>query len=210
MEILEFIRQYPVKSFSKGEILLCEGQSSDVLYAVQSGFIKATSLSDMGVECFLWVAGYNDIVPPEHLFSRHASLGFFCTALTDVVVYKVDKKEFLDYVGTHPSLMAEVARMLSARSEDLLRRVDSAGQVSIHDKLIRTLCYLGRRFSDLDVVDIYGIGLHLTHHDIAAMIGSTRETTSLELRKLLVQGGISYDRRHFIIDIPRLTDLRSA
>lgn len=50
---------------------------------------------------------------------------------------------------------------------------------------------LGKVESDNSVV----IPFPLTHRDIATMIGATRETTSLEMKKLEKQGFISKSRR---------------
>jgi CRP/FNR family transcriptional regulator len=69
--------------------------------------------------------------------------------------------------------------------------------------LIATLHYLAQRFSADDTVDLYLLGLRLTHQDIAKMIGSTRETTSLELQRLQRDGYISYDRTRFIVHVSK-------
>lgn len=208
MEIFEFIRQFPLKSFNKGEILLSEGQSLNTIFGVQSGFVKVTSLSESGYERVLWIAGPNNMVPAEQLFLTQGSLQFFYTALSDCRVFKIDKREFIDYTRQNPLLMTEIAKRLSVHYDDLLTRIDSVGQISVRNKLIYTLSYLAKRFSPDDVVDIYKLGLKLTHQDIAAMIGSTRETTSIELRKLLLSGGIAYDRNRFIINISKLESLQ--
>ncbi|MBC7868611.1 winged helix-turn-helix domain-containing protein [Candidatus Saccharibacteria bacterium] len=81
--------------------------------------------------------------------------------------------------------------------------------MSVRNKLIYTLCYFARRFSSDDIVDIYKLGLKLTHQDISEMIGSTRETTSIEFRKLMTEGGVIYNRTQCVINVPRLEEIQN-
>jgi CRP-like cAMP-binding protein len=210
MDTVEFVKQFPLRSFSKGEIVMCEGDVLDKLLSIQTGFIKVTSLDEAGVEHLLWIAGYGDIVPSERLFSSRNSLAFFYTALTDCTAHVINKREFLEHTRSNLSLMTDVATTMSAHYDDLLLRIDSIGQSSVHEKLLATLRYLAERFSANSVVDLHKLGLNLTHQDIADMIGSTRETTSLELQRLRQEGYISYNRAHFIIYLDKFIGLSIA
>lgn len=205
MDTVDFVKQFPLRSFSKGEVVMSEGDVFDKLLAIQSGFMKITSLDDNGVERVLWIAGRYDIVPTEQLFSRRGPLAFFYTALTDCTAYEVKKAEFLAHVKDNLGLMTDIATTMSAQYDDLLLRVDSIGQSSVREKLLSTLRYLAERFSASNSVDLHALGLNLTHQDIAEMIGSTRETTSLELQKLRQEGYIDYSRNKFVIYLERDT-----
>lgn len=199
MQSVDFIKKFPTESFEKGAVLLSEGQTADELLAIRSGFIKVTSLDENGNERLLWIAGRYDIVPTERLFSTHAPLNFFYTALTPVEVYKIPKSQFLDHAKSNLGLMTDIATSMSTHYDDLLVRVNSIGQPNIREKLAATLRYLAERFSANDTVDLHELGLTVTHQDLAEMIGSTRETTSLELQKMRTSGYIDYDRSHFTI-----------
>jgi CRP/FNR family transcriptional regulator len=201
MDIVDYVKNCPIKRLAKGEVVLSEGDVSDTLYALRSGFIKVTSLDDEGNERMLWIAGRYDIVPTERLFSRHSPLQFFYTALADSEVYQINKADFLSNAKSDVTLMSEIATSMSSHYDDLLSRVNSIGQTSVQEKLYATLQYVAKRFSAEQSVDLYKLGLHLTHKDLAEMIGSTRETTSLELQKLRQSGYIDYSRDHFIVHV---------
>lgn len=203
MDVINYVKNCPIKHFNKGEIVISEGDISDTLLAIRSGFIKVTSLDNEGNERMLWIASRYDIVPTERLFSRHSPLQFFYTTLSDCDVYQINKADFLAKAKSDVTLMTEIATSMSGHYDDLLSRVNSVGQASIHDKLVATLKYVAERFSADQSVDLYQLGLHLTHKDIAEMIGSTRETTTLELRKLQDVGSIDYDRTKFIVHVDR-------
>ena len=205
MEIIDYIKKYPLREFRKGDILLSEGQQSARLFALVHGYIKVTSIHDDGSEKLLWIEGRYDIAPTEKLFSLSGELSFFYTALSDGSYYDIDKSEFIAKAKADPAFMAEVANSMSDHYDDLLKRVDSIGQTSIREKLVATLRYIAERFSASDQVDLFELGLKLTHSDIAAMIGSTRETTSLELHALKDAGLIDYDRTKFIVNLSKMT-----
>lgn len=199
MDVVDFVKKYPTKRFQKDEIILSEGDISDTLLAIRDGYVKVTSIDADGNERMLWIAGRYDIVPTERLFSQHSPLQFFYTALTDGDLFQIKKSDFLTKAKADVSLMTEIAASMSGHYDDLLSRVNTIGQASIHDKLVATLRYVALRFSAEQSVDLYQLGLHLTHKDLADMIGSTRETTSLELQRLRTAGVIEYDRTRFVV-----------
>jgi len=198
MESARFIRQYPVKTFTKGETLFNEGDSPSSLLALRQGFVKVTSLDEDGNERLLWIAGRYDLVPTEQLFS-YSPLSFFYTALSDGEAYEVGKQEFISAAKTDLSFMTDIASTMSHHYDDLLHRIDTVEQTTIRAKLLATLQYLARRFGTGGPIDLYDIGLELTQQDFAEMIGSTRETTSVELHKLREEGIIDYGRAYFKI-----------
>lgn len=201
MDVIDYVKNCPIRHFDKGATVISEGDISNTLLAIRSGFIKVTSLDDEGNERMLWIAGRYDIVPTERLFSLRSPLQFFYTALSDCDVYEINKADFLSKAKTNVGLMTEIATSMSGHYDDLLSRVNSIGQTSVHEKLAATLRYVAERFSADSSVDLYRLGLHLTHKDLAEMIGSTRETTSLELQKLKKAGSIDYDRNKFIVHV---------
>jgi CRP-like cAMP-binding protein len=202
MTTVDFVRQFPLQEFNKGDILLRDGDVSETLLAVRNGFIKVTSVDEAGNARLIWIAGRYDIVPTEHLFLRRKPLDFFYTALTDGAAYCLDKPTFMEHAKNNLTLMTDIAVAMSNHYDDLLARINSIEQVSVRDKLLSTLCYLGERFGSDDVVDLYQIGLRLTQKDLAAMINSTRETTSLEMHKLRQGGCVEYGPTTFAINVP--------
>lgn len=210
MDSVEFIKQFPVRSFDKGSLIMSEGSGVDQLFAIRSGYIKVSSLNTEGIQRLLWIAGRYDLAPTEQLFSRRASVTFYYTALTDVVAYVIPKDVFLTHAHENPAFLYEIAAGMSGHYDDLLHRLHSLEQTSIRDRLIHTLHYLAKRFSADDMVDLHRLNLRLTHQDLADMIGATRETTSLELQKLRRSGLVEYNRSSFIIYTDKLSEALSV
>lgn len=199
MDYVDYIKNYPLKSFTRGETLLQKGEAIRFLMALRTGFVKITSISDEGVERLLWIAGRYDLVPIEKLFAKQGNVHFFYTALTDGTYYQIDKQAFIEKAFEAPALMAQIARGMSDHHDDLLQHIDALDTSSIREKLLLTLLYVAARLSGEDDVDLIAHGLRLTHADFANLIGSTRETTSLELIKLRREGYITYSRTSFVV-----------
>jgi len=201
MNIVEYIQQFPVKEFKRGELLLQKGDPASLLMAIRDGFIKVTSISNSGVERLVWIAGRYDIAPTEQLFSKHGTVRFFYTALTDGSYYEMDKTKLLDIAEKDPVIMAEIAKNMSFHYDDFLQRVDAVDTATVKERLMRTLCYLAGRLDADGVVDLYAHGLKVSHADLAAMVGSTRETTSLTLSELRKAHLIEYSRQKCIVHV---------
>jgi len=201
MDAVDYIKGLPMQRFERGTVLIQKGDPLDFLMAIREGYVKVTSISDAGIERLLWIAGRYDFAPVEQLFSKHSTSRFFYTALTDGSYYQVNRADLIAHASHHPLLMMEIARGMSEHYDDFLQRVDAVDRLSVRERLLRTLCYLAQRFSAGEAVDLYTQGLRVTHQDLAAMIGSTRETTSATLGELRSDGFISYDQTHFIVHI---------
>lgn len=199
MQAVDYIKQSPVRTFQRGEVLLQKGDALHFVMAIRDGFVKVSSISDDGIERLLWIAGRYDFAAVEQLFSTRGTSRFFYTALTNGSFYEVNREALLTYAKASPAFMTEVARGMSEHYDDFLQRVDAVDGLTVRERLLRTLLYLARRFDAGDIVNLYQQGLRLTHQDIAAMIGATRETTSHELGQLRLHGFIAYDRSSFIV-----------
>lgn len=206
-DFVEVIKQFPLRSYQKGESILQAGQPADTLYAIRTGFAKIGSIGAGGTEQLIWIASRYDIIPTESLFSVRSQLHFYYSALTPLEAYEIPKRTFLEMCKTNTSLITEVARSMSGHYDDLLIRLRAVEQSSIREKLIYTLHYVATRFSGDAVVDLSEVGLFLTHQDISRMIGATRETTAIELKRLKDEMYIDYSRNKMIIFSDKLETL---
>jgi CRP/FNR family cyclic AMP-dependent transcriptional regulator len=199
MNTIEYVKQFPLKRFEQAEVLLKKGDSLDHLLVVREGFVKITSINDNGSERLLWIAGRYDVIPTEQLFSIHAKVRYFYTGLTSGTCYAVNKKDFVKTALSSPEIMTDIAKSMSSHYDEFLQLIDAVDTATVKEKLMRTLLYLADRISGSPVVDLYAEGLRLTHQDLAAMIGSTRETASLTLAQLRKEQLLHYTRKEFVV-----------
>lgn len=207
MELVEFIKSFPLRSFTKGEMLFSVGEQTDTILIIREGFVKVTSLSDEGSERLLWLAGRYDIVPTEGIIKPVTTPRYFYMAYSEGSVYVVNKKDLLEKANKSTAIMAQIARGLSEHHDDLLQHLDGIEQPTLRNKilyLLRTLC---EKFSGADVVALHDIGLNLTHQDIADMVHASREAVSIELKQLQQEGFVAYSRSSFMVYAGKIAEL---
>lgn len=206
-DFIDNFKRFPLRRFQKGEVILQAGNTPDTLYAIRQGFAKIDSINSRGEQQLIWIASRLDMIPAESLFRTRGNLQFYYSAMTDLEAYEIPKQAFLDLCKDSPALVYETARAMSEHYDDLLIRLRAVEQSSIHEKLVYTLHYIASRFSGEATVRLEEQGLHFTHQDIAQMIGATRETTAIELKRMKDEGIIEYDRNTFVIHTEKIEPL---
>ena len=201
MNNMNYIKQFPLRHFTRGTLLASKGDDLTSIMAIRTGYIKITSINEAGIERLVWIAGRYDFAPNEQLFSSRGTCRYFYTALSDGSYYDVSRTDFMNEAAKNMSLMTEIARGMSEHYDDMLQRIDSVESMGVRERLLKTLSYLARRSSADHSVDLVAQGLSLTHQELASMIGSTRETTSSLLSDLRSEGLIQYDRAHLIVNV---------
>lgn len=199
MDLVEFIKSFPVSSFTKGEALLSANEQTETVLIIRDGIVKVTSFSDEGSERLLWLAGRYDIVPTEGIFKPITMPRYFYTAFSDGSAYVVNKKDLLDKAHSEISVMTQVARGLSEHHDDLLSHLNGVEQSNLRGKIAYVLQTVCEKFSGSDVVALHEIGLNLTHQDIADMVHASREAVSIELKQLQDEGFVDYSRTSFTV-----------
>jgi CRP/FNR family transcriptional regulator len=205
--ISDFLEKHPTKKVNKHQTILMQDEVSENLYAIKSGFVKAYDINDDGIEQLVWFGAPGHILPLPWAFSLKRANPFFFSALTDVELYVVNLGKFLDFLENSPEASFEMNRRMARWYFDLLQRLQAAEKPKASEKLVYTLVFLSERFSRKVGESSVEIRVPLTHQDLANLVGLTRETITIELRKLKDQGYIQYTKSHFIIYPDKLKNL---
>lgn len=198
MDIASYIKQLPLRTFSKDELLMASGDPSDTFLAVRDGFIKVTSTDESGRQKLLWIAGRFDIVPLERFFTKKV-LQYDYSGFSDGSAYVLKKSTLQELLRTKPELNGEIARGMSEHYDEMIERVSAIGQADVRRKLLHMLFTMATKFSSGEEVAMHELGLNLTHQDMADMIGASREVVSVELSKIRTEGYIDYSRSRLVV-----------
>jgi CRP/FNR family transcriptional regulator len=189
-----FLRQYVIRTYKKGEIIIFQGEAPRTSYVVKSGVVKVYNLNSNGDEKPVGFHTKDDIFPAPWTYYKAPSALYYCEALTDVELYHVPRDDFLQFLKAHPTEMFKQLEHLISDHLGSMMRLNALQHSRASDKLIYTLHYLalsqGRPISPQEVE----ISLTLTHQDFANLTGLTRETAATELNKLKSLGVISYGK----------------
>lgn len=196
-----FIRKFPTARFEKGATILLKEETPEVVYGIKSGFVKGYDIDAAGSEQLIWLGAKGDFFPVVWAFSLSPNVQYFFSAFTDVVVHKVDRQAFLEFLQSNRSALFEVTKRLVARLEEVSRHLNAAEKTKAEEKIIHTLYFLSLRFGHITNGDENEreVTLPITHQDIGSLLGLTRETVTTELKKLKDAGQIDYDKNRFVM-----------
>lgn len=196
------------KSFSKDEIIFGPYDTKDKIFVVRQGEVEIYQLSPDGKKAII------DIMVPGDIFAN-SSFSFesdietndFAQARSRVVLYILQKSDFLSVLGSMPSLAIGLIEELSARLCKADGRIRNLALSDAKTKLVNELIRLGAKAGkeyDGKIV----LGTRFTHEELAEMTGAARETVTRTLGELRHKKAISFDdHRHIVIDKQKVRDL---
>ena len=176
------------RSYPRNSVILFEDDPGDALYIVAKGQVKVVLIGEDGREVILSVLGEGSFfgemaVIDEEPRSAHV------IAMDDSSLLVLRREDFQARLRSSPEVSIALLREICRR----LRRADEKiGSLVLLDVNGR-VAHLLLRMADDEGGD--RITRKLTHHTIAQMIGSSRETVSRTMRNLVERGIIQVTRK---------------
>jgi CRP/FNR family transcriptional regulator len=191
----DFLRQYIVKAYKKGEIVIFQGEAPRAVYIIKSGVVKSYNLNSNGDEKPVGFRTAYEMFPAAWAFYRAPSALYYYEALTDLELFHVPRDEYLAFVKANPDEMYALLEHLVTIDLGSTMRLNALQHSRASDKLIYTLHYLAVSHGRTIAPNEVEITLDLTHQDFANLTGLTRETAATELNRLKAAGVIDYGKR---------------
>ena len=190
----DFLKDYVVKTYRKGEIIIFQGEVPRTASIVKSGKIKVYNLSHSGDEKPVGFQSERDIFPSPWVYGKAPSALYYYEALTDVELYHVPREDYVNFLKRNSNaLYAQMERLITDYLGSMMR-LNALQHSRASDKLVYTLHYLALSEGEVINEDEVEIKLDLTHQDFANLTGLTRETAATELNKLKRLGVITYGK----------------
>ncbi|SFN11934.1 Crp/Fnr family transcriptional regulator [Variovorax sp. OV329] len=169
------------RSFPAHAILINEGDSTDSLYIVLSGRVKAYASSEDGREVVLTEYGPGEYFGELSLDGARRSASV--KALEPCVCRVVQGPELHDFLAEHPAFAMHLTHKLTRMVRRLTEQVRSLALQDVYSRVVRLL----HESSD-PVGDERVVRRKLTQQDIADRVGSSREMVNRVMRELSAGG----------------------
>lgn len=207
--LTDFVSQYPIKSFRKNETVIFQDDQPATLFFIKSGFIKGYDIDSQGTEQLLWIGSPGDIFPIAWAFNITPTVEYFVSAFTDADLHTMPRADFNDFLNKNPAALQELTHQLAIHLNHTYNQLNFREKSRAEEKIVHSLHYLSERFgsrnhTNLGYQPIKEIALPITHQDIASLTGVSRETVTVELKKLKDRGYIYYDKYQFVVHQKRL------
>jgi CRP/FNR family transcriptional regulator, anaerobic regulatory protein len=190
--------------FKAGQRIYTTDQPFDMLYIVNSGFVKTVLIDELGNEQVLSFPMKSDLLGVDGIHSkRYASEA---VALSDCDLILLPFKKLTSLGRTHVEF--EHA-MYSVMSRELVREqsmICMLGTLSAEGRVARLLVSLSDKFAQMGYSSKM-FNLRMTRHEIGSYLGLTLETVSRTLSALNEIGLIGVDQK--TIELKEIDALRT-
>lgn len=168
------------------------------IYYLKKGFAKLSSVSSEGKELTLVIYKSGDFFPVVWTFFGKSPSIYSLEALTECKIARAQREIFMDFIMNNPDVFLEVTKHIITRFQVALKRMEYLTFGTASAKVASILLICGRDFGR-EINRQIEIQIPLTHRDIANLVGVTRETISVELKKFDRRGLIDYNQKLIII-----------
>ncbi|MFC9915006.1 Crp/Fnr family transcriptional regulator [Streptomyces sp. NPDC059862] len=198
----------PMKTYNAGEILYSPAQPSEVLFILKRGRVRVFRVSADGR------ALTTAIITPGTIFGEMVLLGQhmydnFAEALDDTVVCVMSRADVHKYLLSDARIAARITAILGRRLSDLEQRLSDSVFKTVAQRIATTLTTLTT--AQPSASPLRPVGRHpqiaLTHEQLAALAGTSRETCTKVLHDYADHGLLRLARgRITVLDTERLKE----
>ena len=181
-----------VRSYPKQAVIVNEGDTSDSLYIVLEGRVKAFLADAAGHEVVLSTMGPGEYFGEMALDRRPRSASIMTLVASRFLI--VPGEEFRDFVARHPRFALSLVEKLIQKVRALTDNVKSLAFMDVYGRVARLLLDMAEdRDGRLVIAE------RLTQQDIASRVGASREMVSRILKDLSICGVITQSRSGIVL-----------
>jgi len=209
-ELVEIDRISIHKTLNKNDMIYLPGDRSDKVYLLKEGRVKISRLSEEGQEMTMVILEPGEIFGESAIYSDQDTRNTLAEALDDAVICTIYRNEFEQLLKRQPDLALRVTKAIGKRRREIESRLEDMAFRSVPSRLAHLFLRLSEKYGR-ETEHGTLIELPLTHHEIANLIGSTRETTTTQINAIKRNGFIDVrDRQIYVTDYMALEDLASV
>jgi len=181
----------------RGETIYHPGTPSNIIYLVESGRVKLAYLDESGKKLTLRIVDdgeiFGEMCLVGEIHRRHLA-----TSIEDTVVRTIKKRQFLKIMEDDAACLPMLVHHFAARMEEFEETLEDLAFRDIQARLSRQLLKLSDDYG-VETKDGILIGISVTHKELADMIGSARENTTLALNRFAREGILDKSRYRIVI-----------
>lgn len=202
----QFISRHPLKIFKKGEMILLKDETPRSVYVIESGRVKAYTIDANGCEQLVSTHSKKESIPIGFIFWLTRKSPYFYEAHTDCNIRLVPRNDLLNYLSTNAKSLHSLYLKLTKKMIQMMKKINILEQSCANRKVALGLLHMPDQLGVNKRPHKSRIDLAITQQEIANTLGLTRETTSIELKKLKKMKLIDYSRNNYTLYMDRLRE----
>jgi CRP-like cAMP-binding protein len=185
------------RDYEAGAIIFHEGEPGYTCHIIGKGKVRVYVIGEEGRELSVSIFGPGEIVGEMALFEdlpRSASV----EAIEPTTTLELHQNVLLHGLEHSPTLARSLLRALSARLRNMTEEAEGLASLTVSDRLITRLQRLAE-WSGRTVPDGVRITLPMTQQELAALVGTSRESVNRALATLRKQGKVRLDNGWIVL-----------
>ncbi|WP_296618541.1 Crp/Fnr family transcriptional regulator [Marivirga sp.] len=190
--------EHPMTQFKKEEFVYFAEEASNYIYMIAEGRIKIGSYLEDGKESVKAILGKGEIFGELALAGEEKRQDFAQAMDSGTIVCPMTLEDMQNLMSENKPLSFKMMKLIGLRLRKTERRLES---LVFKDARTRIVEFLRDEANERGKKVGYEtmIPSHLTHKDIAALTGTSRQTVTTILNELREKNIINFDRRKILI-----------
>ncbi|MEO7312076.1 MAG: Crp/Fnr family transcriptional regulator [Chitinophagaceae bacterium] len=180
---------------AKGEYIYFDSHFHNKLYFVKGGNIKIGYYDEEGNEVVKEIIRQGETFGQITLERNNLNGEFAKAYKGDVSLCAFNIEDFEKLLKQKPDVSLRFTRQIGHQLRNVENRLVNVLNKDVKTRLIIFLLYLAKEHIATAATDAFCIPNHLTHEDIASLIGSSRQTVTTLVSELAAQEMISVNRQ---------------
>ncbi len=180
------------RSYPRGSVIVFEDDPGDAMYLVGSGQVKVVLIAEDGREVILSVLAEGAVFGEMSVIDDEPRSAHVI-AMEDSMLLVLRREDFQNRLRQSPDVAIALLKELSRRLRRADEKIANLVLLDVNGRVASLLL----RMAEEEGGD--RITRRLTHHTIAQMIGSSRETVSRTMRALVDRGVLDVSRRQILL-----------
>lgn len=203
MDLVNIARLFKLQNYTRNQYVFFESAPGDQFYIVKSGSVRVFRIAEDGRETVL------DIITEGNFFGEMAVLdgdnrSANAQAREQAQLLVMNGADFNDLVTKQPSIALTIISTLSRRLRQANACLEDLAFRNARTRVIRAI----NRLASISGTQFHGgvkISLRITHHELGAMSGTSRETVTRTLQYLQENNVVRVESNHLVIpDLKKL------
>jgi CRP/FNR family cyclic AMP-dependent transcriptional regulator len=182
-----------IKIFAKNTVLFSQGDDSDSFYVVCSGQVNVGINDEEGREIILTQLGTGEYFGEMALLDGEPRSAYVMTREKTTLLI-ISKNDFYHLLSSNPKIMLNLLKGLQKRLREANKKIESLALMNVYGRVARILIQKAGSSEPGAVIEE-----KITHHEIASMVGASREMITRVLKELVKDGYISIQSKRITI-----------
>ncbi|HZD74436.1 MAG TPA: Crp/Fnr family transcriptional regulator [Actinomycetota bacterium] len=186
------VREATPLSYPAGSFLCRQGEPAAHVFVLTQGEVAIVSPARSGAEQVLGIVGTGELLGELALLANGRRTAG-ARATSDTVAWAIGRDAFWAFLDETPSGSSALLRQVAERLASREALIDDLLSLDVKGRLAKTLLRLAERHGRTGTDGAIVIAVHLTHKDLAGMVGASRENVSRALGAFRRRGLLRYD-----------------